>query len=469
MVMITQTSLGEMRFAADSDRSGFDAAFIAVEVARLLHEKQDAAIREFLESQELADIAALIDELEIGDDLAVLRLLPLHDQAELLGYLRPRAQTDLATRIPRRELVALMTAMSHDERADLFKQLDEEAQEAILPALSKAEREDLRRLAAYEEWTVGSVMTSDYATLKPEMTSTQAIEALRMQAIEAETIYSAYIIDEARSLLGVVSLRDLLTARPRQSVAEVMDTEPVWVRADDEQEEAARLVARYDLLALPVLDNNDRLVGIVTADDAMDVTEEEVTEDFHKGSIVQPLEMSVAEASIALLYRARIFWLVLLVFGNIFSGAGIAYFEETIAAHLSLLFFLPLLIASGGNAGTQSATLMVRALATGDVRPADFGRLLAREVLIALGLGLTMAFAVSVIGVWRGGPEIAAVVALAMITIVMVGALIGMCLPFIFARLDRDPAAASGPLVTSIADVLGVLIYFTIAARLLSL
>jgi magnesium transporter len=467
--MTIQTPLNEFRFDPDAEETGLDAAFLAVAVTQLLREHNTDAIREFIEGQELADAAALIDELAVGDDIAVLQLLPLHDQAELIGYLRPRAQIELATRIPRRDLVALMTAMSHDERADLFKRLDEEAQEAILPAFTKAEREDLRRLAAYEEWTVGSVMTSDYAVLAPDMTSTQAIEALRSQAIEAETIYSAYIIDDARKLLGVVSLRDLLVARPRQRVAEVMDTDPVYLRADDEQEEAARLIARYDLLALPVLDANDQLVGIVTADDAMDVSTDEATEDFHKGSTVGPLENSVADASIFALYRARIFWLVLLVFGNIFSGAGIAYFEATIAAHLSLLFFLPLLIASGGNAGTQSATLMVRALATGDVRPADFGRLLVREVSIALALGLTMAAAVSVIGVWRGGVDIALVTAIAMVSIVLMGALIGMCLPFIFARLDRDPASASGPLVTSIADVLGVLTYFTIASQLLEL
>ncbi len=467
--MTVQTSLSEIRFDQQGERVGFDASFLAVEIARLISENQQEEVRAFLEAQELADVAAVIEELDEAHDLTALRLLSLHDQAEILGYLRASSQVALATRIPRRELVALMGAMSHDERADLFKYLDEEAQEAILPALSKAEREDLRRLAAYEEWTVGSVMTSDYATLMPDMSSSQAIEALRSQAIDAETIYYSYIIDDTRKLVGVVSLRDLLTARPRQKVAEIMDTEPVWIRADDEQEEAARLIARYDLLALPVLDNNDRLVGIVTADDAMDVTEEEVTEDFYKGAIVQPIELSVAEATIAMLYRARIFWLVLLVFGNIFSGAGIAYFEDTIAEHLSLLFFLPLLIASGGNAGTQSATLMVRALATGDVRTADFGKLLGREVIVALTLGLTMAVAVSTIGVWRGGPEIAVVVALAMVTIVLMGALIGMCLPFIFAKFDRDPAAASGPLVTSIADVLGVLIYFSIAAQLLEI
>ncbi len=467
--MNTKPSLTEFRFDPDADGTGLDAAFMAVAAAQLLREGDTAAIREFLETLELADVAALVDALPEGDDIAVMELLPLHDQAELIGYLRPRAQVELANRIPRKTLVALMTAMSHDERADLFKGLDEEAREAILPAFSKAEREDLRRLAAYEEWTVGSVMTSDYAVLSPEMTSTQAIEALRGQAIEVETIYSAYIVDAERALLGVVSLRDLLVARPRQPVSEVMDTDPIFVRADDEQEEAARLVARYDLLALPVLDANGRLVGIVTADDAMDVSTEEATEDFHKSSTVGPLENSLADSSIFALYRARIVWLVLLVFGNIFSGAGIAYFEETIAAHLSLLFFLPLLIASGGNAGTQSATLMVRALATGDVQPRDFGRLLVREVSIALALGLTMALAVSVIGVWRGGADIALVTAIAMVSIVLMGALIGMSLPFIFARLDRDPAAASGPLVTSLADVLGVLTYFTIAAMLLDL
>lgn len=465
--MTKHSPLSDFRFDPETSTDQVHVAFVALEIARLLHEGDKEAVRDFLDSQELADIAGYFEELDAGDDLAAMRLLPLHDQAELIAYLRPSSQMEIATRMPRRELAALMTAMSHDERADLFKQLSDEAQEAILPALTKAEREDLRRLASYEEWTVGSVMTSDYATLAPDMTPAQALEALRGQALEAETVYTAYIVDENRHLLGVLELRDILMARPRQRVGDIMDREPIYVRADAEQEEAAKLVARYDLIALPVLDGDDRLVGIVTADDAMDVHEEEVTEDFHKGSTIMPMETSVSEATIAVLYKARIFWLVLLVFGNIFSGAGIAAFEETIAAHLSLLFFLPLLIASGGNAGAQSATLMVRALATGDVRPSDFGRLLAREVLIALALGLTMAVAVSAIGVWRGGPAIAVVVAVSMIIIVLAGALIGMCLPFIFAKINRDPAAASGPLVTSIADVLGVVTYFTIAAALL--
>jgi magnesium transporter len=250
-------------------------------------------------------------------------------------------------------------------------------------------------------------------------------------------------------------------------VAEIMEPDPVTVRADAEQEEAASLIARYDLLALPVVDADGRMLGIVTQDDAMDVAEEEATEDIYKASTVGEFEGSVRDASLVSLWRARIFWLVLLVFGNIFSGAGIAAFEGLIAENLALLFFLPLLIASGGNAGAQSATLMVRALATGDARVADWGRMVLREAAVALGLGLAMAVAVSWIGWWRGGPEIALVVAAAMLIIVVIGGLIGVSLPFLFARIDRDPAAASGPLVTSITDVLGVLAYFGVAALLL--
>jgi magnesium transporter len=250
-------------------------------------------------------------------------------------------------------------------------------------------------------------------------------------------------------------------------VAEVMEADPVVIQVDGAQEEAAALIARYDLLALPVVDEAGRMVGIVTQDDAMDVAEEEATEDIYKASTVGEFEGSVRDASLFSLYRARIVWLVLLVFGNIFSGAGISFFENTIAGNLALLFFLPLLIGSGGNAGAQSATLMIRALATGDVRGSDWGAMLGRELLIGLGLGLTMAIAVSGIGVVRAGIDVTLVVGSAMVLIVLMGALIGVSLPFLLSKFDLDPATASGPLVTSIADAAGVLIYFGLAAALL--
>src|SRR5690606_836120 len=259
------------------------------------------------------------------------------------------------------------------------------------------------KLASYKEGTVGSVMTSDYAVLTPDLTASKALAELRIQAPDSETIYIAYIVDEDRRLIGVVSLRDLLLARAGERVSDLMTKSVVQVRADAPREEAARLVARYDLLAVPVVNGGEKLVGIVTQDDAMDVQAEEATEDFHRVGTVQKLTASVRTASIFLLYRVRIMWLVLLVFGNIFSGLGIAYFEDTIAAYVVLVFFLPLLIGSGGNAGSQSATLMVRALATGDVRFSDWGVLIGREVIVATLLGVTMALAVSLLGFIRGG------------------------------------------------------------------
>ena len=442
---------------------------VAQEVALYLRRGDFGAVKGFFVIQELADIASLLEHMDDEDALLAMRQLPVQDQAELLGHLRPKSQVELARRMSREELANLMAAMSHDERVDLYKLLDPAARDAVMPALAKAERDDLRRLASYPEDTVGAIMTSGYATLRPQMSAPQALDALRRQASDAETVYYAYIVDERHSLLGVISLRDILVARSLQTVGEMMEPDPVVIRVDEEKGAAAALIARYDLIALPVVDDAGRLVGIVTADDAMDVAEEETTEEILKSSTVGEFEGSVRDASLVSLWRARIVWLVLLVFGNIFSGAGMAAFEATIADNLALLFFLPLLIASGGNAGAQSATLMVRALATGDVRPSDWGAMFLREVGIALALGLTMAIAVSWIGVWRGGQAIASVVAIAMVVIVLIGALIGVSLPFLFAWLDRDPAAASGPLVTSITDVLGVLAYFGITTVLLGL
>jgi magnesium transporter len=463
------TPLGDIRLDHTTVEDARELDIVAQELALYLRRGDLAAVRGFFAAQELADIASLFERLEPDDALLAMRQLDRQDQAEVFGYLRPAAQVTMAEKMSRAELAALMAAMSHDERVDFYKALDPQAQAALLPGLAQAEREDLRRLAEFPEGTVGAIMTSDYATLLPTLTAPQALDALRRQAGDVETVYTAYVVDPARRLLGVVSLRDILLARSLQAVGEIMEPDPVVVRADAEQEEAAQLIARYDLLALPVIDADGRLLGIVTADDAMDVAEEEATEDIYKASTVGDFAGSVRDASLVALWKARVPWLVLLVFGNIFSGAGIAAFEGLIAANLALLFFLPLLIASGGNAGAQSATLMVRALATGDVRPADWGRMFLREIAVALALGVTMAAAVSWIGLWRGGPEIAAVVAAAMAAIVAIGALIGVSLPFVFARLDRDPAAASGPLVTSITDVLGVLAYFGIASALLDL
>ncbi len=440
---------------------------VADEIALCLRRGDFGAVKGFFVVQEAIDIAGLLEHMDSADALAALDQLPVRDRAEVFGELRASVQQSLGSAMPTEALAAMMAEMSHDERADLFNRLDAETRDHVLPSLARAERDDLRKLAAHDEGSAGAIMTSDYATLRPDMSAPEALEALRAQAIDSETVYTAFVVDADHRLLGRVSLREILLARAGDRIGDIMQHDPVSARLTADPEECAALIARYDLIALPILDADHRLVGIVTHDDALDVATRAATEDIHKSSTIEPLVVSFRDAAIGTLYRARILWLVLLVFASIVTGAGIAHFEEIIAGNLALLFFLPLLIGSGGNAGAQSATLMIRALATGEVHARDWGRMLAREVTVAGLLGLTMAGAVAAIGLVQGGPGVALAVSLSMILIVMVGALVGMSLPLLLIRIGFDPATASGPLVTSIADVLGVVIYFSIAGVIL--
>lgn len=413
-----------------------------------------------------ADLADVLSQLPLENSRLLLQHLP--DRAYVFSYLAPEVQVRFANVLARNTLAEIVGEMSSDKRADLFKKLNREQQNALLPALAQAEREDIRQLSSYQEGTAGAVMSSEYATLKPELSVKQAISMLRLEAPDTETIYFAYVLDEARRLLGVVSLKQLILAQEEQTVSGLMATNIVSAYVDAGQDEAAKIIARYDLLALPIIDRQGVMVGIVTYDDAMDVASEEATEDFLKaGAVNAGAKLSLKSAPILQLYQKRVFWLVFLVFGSLLSGLGIAHFEDIIATHIVLVFFLPLLVGSGGNAGSQSATLMVRALATGDVDFKDWFYLLGRESLVALCLGGTMAIAVSILGYFRGDEMVALVLALSMLGIVLLGCLIGMSLPFILNRFGMDPASASAPLVTSICDATGVLVYLFIAAQLL--
>lgn len=413
---------------------------------------------------DIADVVALLDP-SLGWQF--LELLP--NRSKVFSYLDAPIQAALAKEFPRASLVAIVGEMPADERADLYKQLDQDQRDALLPGLAQAKREDIRRLSAYQEGTAGALMTSDYATLGAQMNVAEAITALRKEAPDAETIYHAYIIDKQRKLLGVVSLRVLILADPDQLISDIMVNDPVSCNVNDGQEDVAKTVARYDLIALPIIDDSGALVGIVTHDDAMDVASDEATDDFRKSGGVSTMVGKLKDATIGVLYRKRVFWLVFLVFGNLFSGLGIAHFEGVIAANLVLVFFLPLLVDSGGNAGSQSATLMVRALATGDVVMRDWFSLLGREALVALLLGGTMAVAISVIGYVRGDAVLSLVLALSMMSVVMIGCVIGMSLPFVLSKFGLDPATASAPLITSVCDASGVVLYLFIASQFLSL
>ncbi|MFZ2844279.1 magnesium transporter [Psychrobacter sp.] len=411
---------------------------------------------------DIADIIAIIEP-----KLAWQLLEQLPNRSTIYAYLDTDIQVALAYVFPRAVLAKIVGEMPSDERTDLYKQLSQDQRDALLPALAQAKREDIRRLSAYEERTAGALMSSDYATLGAEMNVSEALDALRLEAPDAETIYHAYVIDVDRKLLGVVSLRVLILASPEQLINDIMVSSVISCDVNDDQEDVAKTVARYDLISLPITDASGALVGIVTHDDAMDVASDEATDDFHKSGGVSTMVGRLKDVSIRVLYRKRVFWLVFLVFGNLLSGLSIANFEDVIAANLVLVFFLPLLVDSGGNAGSQSATLMVRALATGDVVMRDWFSLLGREAIVALMLGATMAVAISVIGYVRGDAVVSLVLAMSMMSVVMIGCVIGMSLPFILSKLGFDPATASAPLITSVCDASGVLIYLFIASKFL--
>ena len=427
------------------------------------------AIRAILDELQPADLAEFVRYEDRETTLKLLNFLPIEERAEAIGYLEFSDQLEVARSLSVSSLAQLFGHMNADERVDLFNQLDQMHQEAILRHMAYREREDLRKLSSYEEGTAGAIMTSDYAVVPVDATVGHALAHLRATAPDAETIYQIFLLDDMHRIAGTVSLRELILSTADTRISDLMTRDVVSASVDTPQEEVAKLIARYDLLALPITNGGDRMVGIVTYDDAMDVAEEEATEDIHKSATVGKINGSLRSSSLFTLYRKRAGWLVLLVFVNIFTGAGIALYEETISAYIILVVFLPLLIGSSGNAGSQAATLMVRGIATGDVQLRDWASMLGREVLVASALGLTMALAVSVLAMYRGSTDIVMVVALSMVAVVVVGSVIGMSLPFLLNRLNLDPATASAPLVASIADVMGVVVYFSIATAILGL
>jgi magnesium transporter len=439
---------------------------LAPEIAELIGAHRWIELREVLEDWPAPEVADLLLALPKVDRVLLFRALPRRLAADTFSYLELEQQDALLVELSDEETRSLLADLPPDDRTHLLEELPGQAVQRFLNLLGAGDRKEATWLLGYPEDSVGRLMTPDYVAVRPTWTVEQALRHLRARGPRSETVNMIYVVDETWHLLDDIELRRLILAEPETLVEEVMDGSVTSIPASAEREEAVTLIRRYDLIALPVVDSEGVLLGIVTVDDVMDVAEEEATEDFHRVGSVGPIRTSLREAAAGYLYQRRIGWLMALVFVNVFSGAGLAAFEETISATVSLVFFLPLLIGSGGNAGAQSSTLIVRALATGDVRATDWLRLLGKELAVALLMGLTMAAGVAAIAAWRA-PEVMLVVALTMTVSVLFGSLFGMSLPFVLTKLDMDPATASAPLITSVADIAGVLLYMSIATWLL--
>ncbi|TVR08308.1 MAG: magnesium transporter [Planctomycetota bacterium] len=414
------------------------------------------------------DVADFLFYLNANQRIIAFRALPRELAGDVFAYLDPEIGERLIRELSNEEAHGVFAELSPDDRAALLHELPAAVTKRLLATLPPHELTHARAMLGYPEESVGRRMTPEYMSVRANWTIQTALDHIRSHGQDREILSVIFVTDDQGRLQDSLRLRRFVLGDPNALVESIMDRKFISVSAFDDQEEAAQTLQHYDLLAMPVTDSQGILIGVVSIDDIMDVAEEEVTEDFHRVGAVNNIRTSLREATLTLLWRKRISWLVILVGMNIFSGAGIAYFEDTIEAMVALVFFLPLLIDSGGNAGSQSATLMVRALAVGDVRISDWTSLLGREITVALMLGVTMAAAVSLVAYYRA-PEVMVIVALTMICTVLVGSVVGMLLPFLLTKLRMDPATASAPLITSIADICGVLIYFSIATWWLGL
>jgi magnesium transporter len=438
-------------------------------------------LRNVLEQGEIEHLADLVDEHPAQDVALALGELPRqhwhalferldHEHAaEIYAHLPTEHQTLLLEQLDPAAATRLIGELSYDDAAAVLHELDDEHAEAILDALPEGDQRVLSSLLAYPEESAGRIMTPEFATVQPEWTVAEALDHLREHSEIAETVNTIFAVSPEGQLLGWVRLKELLLSRPTATVQSRIQTDIVSVEAHEDQEEAARRISHYDLDVLPVVDERGVILGIITIDDVLDIIRDETTEDFHRMAAVGDMPLSLRDASMRLLYRKRVGWLVILVVVNLLSGTMITFFEASIEAVVALVFFLPMVIASGGNAGAQSSTLMVRALATGDIQTHDWFRMAAKEVSVSAGLGLSMAAAIWLTGNWLGNVEIANAIAIAMFLVVLFGSMFGMSLPFLLTRLKLDPATASVPLITSVVDVIGISIYFGIATAVLQL
>jgi len=454
-------------------------ALLVPELREAIAEGRKEDLRLFCESAHPSVIADFISALEPQEAWEVLRQAPLALRVEIFSQMEKDTQVDMTEFMKREDLAGLLAEMSSDDRVDLFKSMPEEKQEMILPALAQAEREDIRRLASYPEGTAGSVMTSEYAVLNPELTAGEAIAKLRLEAPDKETIYSAYVIGDRRELLGYVSLKDLILARPEARIRDIMHRDVIHACVTDDQEEAARKIQKYDLIALPVVDSQRTLVGIITHDDALDVITQEQTEDIEKLMAIAGRHKAFAYLRTSAWghFRNRSLWILALALLGFISGFIVQSFEGLLIQVAILTSFMPMLVDTGGNTGSQSASLIVRALALKELSTKDTLKVLLKEIQVALMLGLMLAcIALSRVLLFSDTSSIpntlspwtvGLAVSLALAIQVMTATLIGALLPLTAARLKLDPAVVASPALTTVVDITGLLIFFTTAKLIL--
>lgn len=421
-----------------------------------------------LQALRVPDQAELFNELDEADTLALLPHLPPADSADILEELDDEYVAELIAELPTETIVRIVDEMEPDEAADLLGDLEPEQARAVLAALE--DPDEIRPLLLHADESAGGLMTSDFLALRRRMTAAEAIQAIREWNPESETIYYMYIVDALRTLCGVVSLRQLVIADPKTPLINIMETEVISALAGTDQEEVARLMSRYDLLALPVVDGANHLIGVITIDDVVDVLEDEASEDIQRMGGAEPLDRPYLDTPVLSVTRKRIGWLLLLFVTESLTGSVLRHFEGELQAVVALSFFIPLLIGTGGNAGSQTTSTIIRALAVGDIDLKDALFALWHELRtgLLLGVGLSIVAYFRAL-MWGTDSSLAITVAVAILSIVVWANMLGALLPLLAARFKIDPTVVSGPAMSTLVDATGLFIYFSIAKMIIGL
>ena len=416
------------------------------------------------------DIAEAIGSLPQILQALAFRLLKKNEAIEVYEYLDPIVQQTLLDRLRSGEVLEIVEKMSPDDRVQLFDELPAKVVRKFLSALSPGERKVTAELLGYEPETAGRLMTTEFIDLKEMQTAEEALSLVRKRAPFTETIYSLYVTDRERHLTGILSLRDLVTAEPSKQIGEVMTRDVVNTTTDTNQEEVARAIQRYDFLALPVVDKENRLVGIVTVDDLIDVIEQEATRDIYAAGAVQAGdEDDYFQSSLFTIARRRIVWLLILVLANGITTKVIAMNDQILSQVVILAAFIPLLIGTGGNVGAQSSTVVIRGLSTQKIKSLGPLKAILKETFTGALLGVLMLFVVIPFAWWQGnGPLIGFAVGISLISITTLAATAGALLPLLFDKMGLDPALMSSPFITTVTDIAGVFIYLNTATWLLA-
>ena len=441
------------------------------EIIELLENKQYTRLRQRLEEMNDADIAAVLEELGNEEMLKVFRILPKDAAADVFAYLEVDEQQYLITMLSEKEAGVIIDNLMSDDAADLLDEMPANIVKKLLANVSPETRRDVNDLLRYPEDSAGSIMTVEYVDLKENLTVAGAIERIRKIALDRETVNICYVLDSGRRLVGTVALRYLLLSEPDEIIGDIMHENVISIHTHTDQEEAAAQFQKYGFTAMPVVDNENRMVGIITVDDIVDIMQEEATEDIEKMAAVMPSDRPYLKTSVLEGWKKRIPWLLLLMISSTFTSKIISSFEDALSVCVVLTAYIPMLMDTGGNAGGQASAIIIRGLSLNEVEFRDWFRVAGKEIRIAVMCGITLAVAnfVKLLVFDHVAVTVAVVICLTLVCAVMIAQIVGCSLPMIAKKLGFDPAVMASPFITTIVDALSLLVYFSVATHLLNL